>query len=139
MADKVLLQIIVILCTARVFGFVLQRLGQPFVVSEMLSGLAPGTVVFGAVVPSLQGALFAPASLPALQGLVQVGVVLFMFIVGLELRLPTGSKSHLGAALWVGLVSVLLPLGLGVAVAPLLYERFAPPGVAYLPFAAFIA
>ncbi len=135
----VLLQLVAILCTARIIDLFLRRVGQPFVVSEMIAGLVLGPVVFGAAFPDLQARLFAPSSLPPLQGLVQIGVVLFMFIVGLELRLPAGAKSLLAGATSVGVLGVAVPFGLGLCVAPVLYDRFAMPNVSYWPFATFIA
>jgi Kef-type K+ transport system membrane component KefB len=137
--SQVLLQIVVILCTAWLIGMVLRPLGQPFVVSEMLAGLVLGPTVLGAIAPGQQEQLFSLASLPALQGLVQLGVALFMFIMGLELRLPAGGRSMLRSAACVGTFSVLVPFGLGIAISPLLYAKFAPTGVGYWPFALFIA
>ncbi|MFZ6658972.1 cation:proton antiporter [Undibacterium sp. TJN19] len=137
--NPVLIQVAVILCTARLVGFVLRRFGQPSVVSEMFAGLMLGPGIFGAIAPELHSQLFATSSLAGLQGLVQLGVVLFMFIVGLELRLPVGAKPMLIAASSIGVLSVLFPLGLGLAIAPVLYERFAPANVAFWPFSAFIS
>jgi Kef-type K+ transport system membrane component KefB len=134
-----LLQLVVILSAARLLGYALRYLGQPAVLGEMAAGIVLGPIVFGAFAPQLHAQLFEPSSLPALDGLSQLGLVLFMFIIGAELRLPTGVRSQLVAASWIGVLAVLLPMGLGFAIASPLYARLAPPGVRFWPFALFIA
>jgi len=137
--SPLLLQLVVILGTARVLGLVLGRVGQPPVIGEMIAGLVLGPIVFGALAPQWHAQLFAPESLGALNGLAQIGLVVFMFIVGAELRLPGGARARMVAAGWVGSLSVVLPMALGLAISPLLHPRFAPAGVAFWPFALFIA
>ena len=134
-----LIQLVVILGTARLLAMLLRKLGQPPVIGEMLAGIALGPIVFGAVAPEWQSALFAKSSLGALDGLSQIGLVLFMFIVGAELRLPNGARRTLTAAGMVGVLSVILPMALGLAISPVLYPDFAPDGIAFWPFALFMA
>ncbi|MDR6674467.1 cation:proton antiporter [Xanthomonas sp. 1678] len=134
-----LVQLAVILGVARLCGALLQRVGQPPVIGEMAAGLLLGPIAFGAWLPELHGALFAHASLPPLSGLANIGVVLFMFVVGVELRAPDGTKAQVRASMTVGLAGIVLPLLLGLAAAPWLYPRFAPHGIGFWPFALFIA
>jgi Kef-type K+ transport system membrane component KefB len=134
-----LLQLAVILATARLLALLLQRVGQPPVIGEMVAGIVLGPVVFGAALPDLHAFVFPPGRLAALEGLSQIGLVLFMFIVGAELRTPDGAAARLRAAGWVGVSGVLLPMALGLASAPLLHARFAPAGVGFWPFALFMA
>ncbi len=134
-----LIQLVAILGMARLLSILLRHFQQPPVIGEMLAGIALGPMVFGALAPQAQAFLFAPASLSALDGLSQIGLVLFMFIVGAELRLPGGARRHLGVSGMVGALSVLLPFALGIAISPGLHERFAPAGVAFWPFAFFMA
>ncbi|AKC87264.1 cation:proton antiporter [Pseudoxanthomonas suwonensis] len=134
-----LVQLVVILVAARLCGAVLRRFGQPPVIGEMMAGLLLGPIVFGAWLPELHAGLFAKSSLPALSGLATLGVALFMFIVGAELRAPEGSRAQVRAATSIGLFGIVLPLALGLAIAPFLYPSFAPGGVAFWPFALFIA
>ncbi len=134
-----LIQLVAILGTARILAIVLRHFGQPPVIGEMLAGIALGPMVFGALAPQAQAFLFAPASLSALDGLSEIGLVLFMFIVGAELRLPGGARRHLRASALVGTLSVLLPFALGIAISPGLHERFAPAGISFWPFAFFMA
>ena len=134
-----LLQLVVILATARGLGLLLRYFGQPPVIGEMAAGIVLGPIVFGALAPALHAQLFAKESLAALGSLSQLGLVLFMFIVGAELRAPDGVRAQVKAAGMVGVLSVLLPMGLGVAIAPALYPQLAPPGVGFWPFALFLA
>jgi len=134
-----LLQIVVILGTSRLLAYVLRGFGQPPVIGEMIAGLALGPLLFGALAPGLHAQLFPPQSLPVLAGISQVGLVLFMFIVGAELRMPSGLASQMRASCWVGGLGMLLPFLLGFAMAPWLHPQLAPAGVAFLPFALFIA
>jgi Kef-type K+ transport system membrane component KefB len=137
--SPLLLQLVIILGTARLLGLALRYLGQPAVIGEMAAGIVLGPIVFGALAPELHAHVFDPASRGGLEALSQIGLVLFMFIVGAELRLPTGVRSQLVAATWIGLLSVLLPMALGLAIASPLYARLAPAGVAFWPFALFMA
>lgn len=139
MSALLLVQLLAILVAARACGWCLGRLGQPPVIGEMAAGLLLGPIAFGAVAPDLHGALFPAASLPALSSLATLGLVLFMCIVGAELRAVQGSRSQVRAAALVGGLGISLPLLLGLAVSPWLYPRFAPDGVGFWPFALFMA
>ncbi len=133
-----LLQLTLILVTARRCGVALRAAGQPMVIGEMAAGILLGPVVLGALFPPWHQQLFPPASLPALASLANIGVVLFMFIVGAELRAPAGMGSPLRSAMVVALASMVLPMLLGLAIAPVLHPVLAPAGVAFWPFALFI-
>ncbi|HKS53886.1 MAG TPA: cation:proton antiporter [Steroidobacteraceae bacterium] len=134
-----LLQLVVILATARVLGLVLRYFGQSSVIGEMAAGIVLGPVVFGAIAPELHAHVFEKGSIGALGSLSQLGLVLFMFIVGTELRMPTGGRKQLAAAGWIAVLSVLVPMALGLLVAVPLHDSLAPPGVKFWPFALFMA
>ncbi|NVM91378.1 cation:proton antiporter [Variovorax sp. SG517] len=136
---SLLLQLIVILVTARLCGWILRHVGQPGVVGEMAAGLMLGPVVMGALFPSLHAQLFSKESLQGLSSLSTLGLVLFMFVVGLELRASKGVREQLRSAGYVGVLSVVVPMALGIAIAPALHPTLAPAGVAFWPFALFIA
>jgi Kef-type K+ transport system membrane component KefB len=138
-ATSLLLQLIVILTTARVCGWVLRYVGQPSVVGEMAAGLMLGPVVMGALFPSLHAQLFSKESLQGLSSLSTLGLVLFMFVVGLELRASQGVREQLRSAGYVGVLSTVVPAALGLAIAPALHPSLAPAGVGFWPFALFIA
>ena len=136
---QLLLQLIVILATARVCGWLLRFVGQPAVIGEMIAGLLLGPVVFGALFPQLHAELFPKASLEGLLSLSTLGLVMFMFVVGLETQTQQGLRAQLKAAGYVGALSVVTPLLLGIAISPMLYPDLAPLGIAFWPFALFMA
>jgi len=136
---SLLLQLVIILITARACGLLLRYIGQPPVIGEMAAGIVLGPIVFGAVFPQFHAELFAKDSLPALSSLSTLGLVLFMFIVGAELRAPDGVRAQVKAAGFVGVLSVLLPMCFGLAVAPALYPQLVPAGIGFWPFALFMA
>ena len=82
-----LLQIIVIIVVAKLFGAIFRRLGQPPVMGEMVAGITLGPSVLGFAAPEISAFLFPATSLGTLGVLSQIGVVLFMFIVGMEVDL----------------------------------------------------
>jgi Kef-type K+ transport system membrane component KefB len=133
------LQWAVILAAARVCGMLLRWLGQPPVVGEMTAGMLLGPVVLGRLFPSAQAALFPQSSLAALDSLAQFGLVLFMFSVGAQLHAHGGVRAAIKGTLAVALASVAVPAALGIAITPLIYPYLAPPGIAFGPFAGFIA
>jgi len=136
--SPLLLQLVIILAVARGCGLLLRYVGQPPVIGEMAAGLVLGPIVFGAWFPEFHAVVFAPESLSGLSSLSMLGLVLFMFIVGAELRAPDGVRAQFKAAGWVGVSSVLVPMALGIAVSPLLHP-LAPAGVGFWPFALFMA
>ncbi len=137
--SPLLLQLVIILATARACGLLLRFIGQPPVIGEMAAGIILGPIVFGSLFPAFHAQLFAPASLPALSSLSMLGLVLFMFIVGAELRAPDGVRTQVKAAGLVGVLSVIFPMAAGIAIAPLLHPALAPAGVGFWPFALFLA
>jgi Kef-type K+ transport system membrane component KefB len=141
--SPLLLQLVIIIGTARLLGQVLKYFGQSAVIGEMAAGFVLGPVVFGAIAPELHAQIFDPNSLAPLKGLSELGLVLFMFIVGAELRLPTnadaGVRRQLVAAGWVAILSVAIPLLLGLGVAIYLYVPLSPPSAVFWPFALFFA
>ncbi|MFL6700439.1 MAG: cation:proton antiporter [Vitreoscilla sp.] len=134
-----LLQLIVILVAARLCGWLLRWFGQPQVVGEMAAGLVLGPVVLGFYAPTWSAQLFSRELLGGLNALSTLGLVLFMFVVGLEIRSPGGVRQQLRAAGSVGVLSVAVPAGLALAIAPVLHPAFAPAGIGLAPFALFLA
>lgn len=133
-----LLQLTVILVVARGCGLLLRAFGQPMVIGEMTAGILLGPIVFGAIFPAWHVQLFPPASLQGLSSLASLGIVLFMFVVGAELRSPSGMAAQVKSAGWVGVCSMLLPMVLGLAIAPVLHPTLAPAGLPFWPFALFL-
>lgn len=132
-----LLQILVIVALARLLGALFQRFGQPSVIGEMVAGIVLGPSLLGLVAPGIQGSLFPASSLGALQLLSQIGVILFMFVVGIELDVEhLRAKAH--AAVLVSHASIIVPFFLGAMLALVVYRSLAPEGVPFSAFALFI-
>ena len=131
------LQIVVVVAAARLAGGILARFGQPRVVGEMAAGLMLGPSVLGRIAPSLSAELFPAASLGFVDALAQVGLLLFMFLVGLELDAANLRRRWHTAAL-TSHASITAPFLLGTALAIALYSWLAPTGVSFTPFALFM-
>ncbi|MEO8066962.1 MAG: cation:proton antiporter [Flavobacteriales bacterium] len=134
---KLLLQILTIIITARVFGFVCKKIGLPSVVGEIAAGIFLGPSFLAHYFPGYSSFLFPPESLGNLQFLSQIGLILFMFVVGMELDLKvvrTGARQ----ALLVSHGSIVFAFTLGVGLSYLLYGKFVSSTVPYLPFALFM-
>ena len=82
-----LAQIITIILVARFFGWVCRRIGQPTVIGEMIAGIVLGPSLIGMYFPEFSDVLFPKDSLGNLQFLSQIGLILFMFVIGMELDL----------------------------------------------------
>jgi Kef-type K+ transport system membrane component KefB len=131
------LQIVAIICMTRVAGRAVGRLGQPRVVGEMLAGLVLGPSVLGRIAPGLSAALFPATSLGFVNALAQLGLLLFMFLVGLEVDLVQ-MRGRAYTAILTSHASILAPFLLGTALALWVYARYAPAGVGFTPFALFM-
>jgi Kef-type K+ transport system membrane component KefB len=134
---KLLLQIITIIIFARIFGFLCKKIGQPSVIGEIVAGIFLGPSILGFISPQLSGFLFPPASLNSLNFLSQIGLILFMFIVGMDFDLKVlGRKAP--EAFVVSHASIIFPFALGMILALFLFKEFAYQSVKFLPFALFI-
>jgi Kef-type K+ transport system membrane component KefB len=132
-----LLQIIVILTMAGIFRRLFRSIGQPPVMGEMIAGIVLGPSVLGLISPTALAFLFPPASLETLRLLSQLGVVLFMFIVGMELNIQH-LRDKGSAAVMISHASIIVPFLLGTALSLFLYQELAPPGTSFNAFALFI-
>jgi hypothetical protein len=131
-----LLQMGVVIVAARLLGRAIRRFGQPAVIGEILAGVLLGPSLLGLVWPQALAFLFPPAALAPLQLLAQLGVLLFMFAVGLELDLGE-LRQKARAALVVSHASMVLPFLLGLGLALALFPLLAPAGVPFRSFALF--
>ncbi|CAG5073011.1 Glutathione-regulated potassium-efflux system protein KefB [Dyadobacter sp. CECT 9623] len=131
-----LLQIITIILVARVFGWFCKKIGQPTVIGETAAGLFLGPSLVGTFFPEFSAFLFPKASLSNLQFLSQIGLILFMFIIGMELDLKV-LKTKAKEAIVISHASIVLPFALGVGLALMLYQEFAPAGISFLSFSLF--
>lgn len=132
-----LLQIIAIIFTARAFGFLFRKIGQPSVIGEIAAGIFLGPSVLGLIFPSCNEFLFPQNSLGNLQLFSQLGLILFMFVVGMEVDLKI-LKSKAGNAIVISHASIIIPYALGMGLAYFLYKKYAPEGTSFLSFSLFI-
>lgn len=131
------IQICVILITSFSVGWLLSKFHQPQVVSEMVAGILLGPSLLGWVAPNLSAAIFPPESFGLLYSLSQMGLMLFMFMVGLEL--DTTKLRRLGhTAIVISHTSILVPFILGALLAFYLYPRLADPGTSFTGFLLFM-
>ena len=114
-----LVAVAVIMLTAQLLGALLERCGQPRVIGEILGGIALGPSLLGVVAPGLEAGLFGAAVRPQLNLLGQLGLALFMFLIGLELN-PALLRGRLPLASRISAVGIALPLALGIGLAELL-------------------
>ncbi len=132
-----ILQILTIIITARFFSYLSSKIGQPTVIGEMFAGIFLGPSIIGLWFPEFSGFLFLVESLGNLKFLSQVGLILFMFVVGMELDLKVlRTKAH--EAVVVSHVSIIVPFMLGTGLAYFIYLDYAPKNVSFLPFALFM-
>lgn len=132
-----LAQILVVLVVSRAAGAAMRRIGQPQVIGEMIGGLALGPSILGAVSPGAYNALFPQGTVRFLNALSQVGLLLFMFLVGTELHLES-LKTKGGVALLTSHASIVMPMLFGALLAIPLYTSLAVQGVPFASFALFI-
>jgi Kef-type K+ transport system membrane component KefB len=132
-----LMQIVVIILVAGLFGRLFRKIGQPPVMGEMLAGIILGPSVLGLFFPEAMAFLFPQSSLETLRLLSQIGVVLFMFVVGMELNV-THVREKGTAVVMISHASIIVPFLLGSALSLFLYRDLAPAGTSFNAFALFI-
>ncbi|HEX8210854.1 MAG TPA: cation:proton antiporter [Longimicrobium sp.] len=132
-----LVQIGVVLVAARLVGLLFRRIHQPQVVGEMVAGILLGPSLLGWAAPEISARLFPAASLGFLNSISQIGLLIFMFLVGLELdpKLLRG-KSH--TAVVTSHASIVAPFFLGALLSLLLYPRLSDDSVTFTGFALFM-
>ncbi len=132
-----LFQIITIVLIARIFGWIFRKIGQPSVIGEIIAGIVLGPSLFGLYFPDMKEALFPLASLGNLQLLSQIGLILFMFVIGMELDLKV-LKNKANEAVVISHASIVIPFALGIGLSYYIYHQFAPAGVEFLSFSLFM-
>jgi Kef-type K+ transport system membrane component KefB len=116
----ILLDLCIVLVAARIFGYLAGKLRQPPVIGEILAGIVLGPSLLGLLPGHLNTALFPPDVIPHLNILAQVGLVLFMFLLGLEMDV-TLLRGREGFAAAISLPSMIVSFGFGALLALLLY------------------
>lgn len=132
-----LFQIIVILVAVRIFSFLFKYIGQPGVIGEIVAGIVLGPSLLGYFFPEFFGVLFRPDSLDNLNLLSQIGLLLFMFVIGMELDFGI-LKNKMNETLVISHAGIVVPFFLGIVTSIWVYEEYASTYTSFLPFALFI-
>ena len=133
-----LLQIIVILITCRLFGWLFAKMQQPTVIGEIVAGIVLGPSVLGHLLPSVSAFLFPFDSLQNINMLSQFGLILFMFAIGMELNI-TEVRQKLKETILISHTSTIFPFFLGMVTAYFLYNKYAYESTPFLSFALFVS
>jgi K+:H+ antiporter len=132
-----LLQLATVLIITNLCGALCGRLGQPRVVGEITGGLLLGPLALGHLFPFLSALVFPPSRLHPLEVVSNIGIVLFLFLIGAELDL-TAARQNRGTSLAITLGSIALPFAFGAAISPFLLTRFGTQHASRLGFVLFV-
>jgi len=133
----VLLALVVVIATARAMGSIFRSVGQPQVIGEILAGIVLGPSLLGRLAPGAEGYLFPATVGPALNIIAQVGVILYMFLVGLELD-PALLRKRGHTTVAISHASIVAPFLLGAAIALYLYPKLSTGDVPFTCFSLFL-
>jgi Kef-type K+ transport system membrane component KefB/nucleotide-binding universal stress UspA family protein len=136
-AVLVLVQVLLVIGLSRLMGQACRALKQPLVIGEIIAGIMLGPSLFGLIFPGLAASLFPADTIPYLDILAQIGLIFFMFLIGLELN-PKYLKGQLDIAILISHVSILVPFSLGSILALLLYPLVSNNQVSFTAFALFL-
>jgi Kef-type K+ transport system membrane component KefB len=124
LTGQILLQMVIILLIAQLFGYLSQRIGQQWVIGEIVAGLVLGPSLLGLLWPGLWHFVFPANSLTTLQSFGDIGLILYLFSLGSRLDIQLMLQQSRKAIL-VSASGILLPLALGIALGCFLYPGFA--------------
>ncbi|RVT78739.1 cation/H(+) antiporter [Flavobacterium sufflavum] len=132
-----LAQIVMIILVARIFGWFFKKIGQPTVIGEIIAGIVLGPSLVGMYFPEFSAALFPVKSLGNLKFLSQIGLILFMFVIGMELDIKV-LRNKASEAIVISHASIIIPFSMGIGLSYFVYNQFAPSGVEFLSFSLFM-
>jgi Kef-type K+ transport system membrane component KefB len=130
-------QIAVIVLVSRAVGYLFRKMGQPQVIGEMLAGIMLGPSLLGWLAPGVSAALFPASSLGVLGAISNLGLVIYMFLVGLELNVQE-LRRHGQTAILISHMSIVVPFLLASVLAIYLYPRLSDNSVSFMSFALFM-
>jgi Kef-type K+ transport system membrane component KefB len=132
-----LLALAAVIVTGRLLGRLLRSMGQPSVMGEILAGICLGPSALGRLLPSVAAFILPGPIAPVLNGVAQLGIVLYMFLVGLELNADL-MRRRAHATVAISHASIVAPFLLGALLALPLYTRFSTRDVSFTTFALFM-
>lgn len=130
-------QTITIITVSRMLGILAKWIRQPLVIAEICAGILLGPSLMGLFFPEATQFLFSPDSLGVLQVVSHVGLILFMFLVGLELN-PSMLKGRGHTSVVISHTSIIVPFVLGLLLAIYLYPRYSDESVPFMAFGLFL-
>jgi Kef-type K+ transport system membrane component KefB/nucleotide-binding universal stress UspA family protein len=136
-AILVLIQVLIVIGLSRIMGLGCRVIKQPLVIGEIIAGIMLGPSLLGLFFPDFGAALFPPETLPFLNVLSEIGLIFFMFLIGLELN-PKYLKGQLETAITTSGVSILVPFSLASLLALVLYPLVSSNAVSFTAFALFL-
>lgn len=125
----------IIVAMAQLLGFCLRRMRQPKVIAEVLGGILLGPTAFGRI-PGFTEHIFPTESVPFLSLVAEIGLVLFLFLVGLEIE-TSSIKKNARYSMMIAFAGMCLPFGLGAALSVPLYHHFIDPSIKFTNFMLF--
>jgi Kef-type K+ transport system membrane component KefB len=128
--------VVIVMLFARLCGSLMPRIRQPRVMGEVLAGILLGPTLFGAIAPELQSMIFAPDIVPFIGVVANLGLIFYMFLIGLEVDLGL-LRGRARMTLAISNTALLVPLMLGMLVALPLYPLLAPD-IRFAAFALFV-
>ena len=130
-------QIVAIIIAARALGLLFRLINQPQVIGEIAAGILLGPSLLGWTLPKISAVIFPPSSMGYLGTFSQLGIVMYMFLVGVDFN-PKELKTSGHAALLTSHVSIIAPFVLGALLALMLYPRLSDDSVSFLAFVLFM-
>jgi Kef-type K+ transport system membrane component KefB len=133
----ILIEVLVVIGGSRLVGWAFRSINQPLVIGEIVAGIALGPSLLGWLAPDLSAALFPSAAIPFLNVLSQIGLIFFMFLIGLELD-PKYLQGNLKTAVVTSGVSILVPFSLAGVLSLIIYPIVSNSSVSFTAFALFL-
>jgi Kef-type K+ transport system membrane component KefB len=132
-----LVQIIVIFPAAQIMGNLFKKFGQPSVVGQITGGILLGPSILGTISPAAYQFIFPPDSLWTLRLMSHIGILLFMFVIGMELNIGMFRKSAHRTVL-ISHAGIVVPFALGCGLAVFLFDRYKGENASFESFALFL-
>ncbi|OBQ40515.1 MAG: sodium:proton antiporter [Anabaena sp. CRKS33] len=133
----VLVQVLIVIGLSRLVGLGFKAIKQPLVIGEIFAGIMLGPSLFGLIAPDLAHHLFPLETMPYLNVLSQIGLIFFMFLIGLELN-PKYLSGNLKTAILISNLSIIVPFASAFVLSFVLYPLVASSNVNFAPFALFL-